>query len=83
MEAVGDHLKCSIDGVTDEEINNICEKLILLLQDWFDLFLNFFFEFLKTVIKVADFSYERVYIYNFRRILLFLWLSSQNCHNIQ
>ncbi|VDN50986.1 unnamed protein product [Dracunculus medinensis] len=33
MEAVGDHLKCSIDGVTDEEINNICEKLILLLQD--------------------------------------------------
>lgn len=33
MEAVGDHIQGSVDGLTDEAVKRVCEKLMFLLHD--------------------------------------------------
>lgn len=32
IEAVGDHIQSSVEGLTDEAVDNLCEKLMLLLH---------------------------------------------------
>lgn len=54
MDAVGDHIQNSVEGLSDDAIERVCEKLILLLHDGFLLFSNKF----KIGVQICCLSME-------------------------